>query len=457
MENNVNYTPSYGEQTHRSELCATCHTLFTPYVDNNGNIVGEAPEQTPYLEWKNSVYPQQDIHCQSCHMPDLDEAVVISNRPQSLSARSPFARHYFVGGNVYMLNILKKYGDELGVTATSAQFDSTIKRTMNMLQNETADLDYGLSWVDDTLAIDVSVLNKTGHKFPTAYPSRRAWINVQITDPGTGNILWESGAYSMDSLEIKGLDNGYEPHHDIITQENQIAIYQSIMRDIDGKVNYVLLRAAGFLKDNRLPPAGFSSEGPFYDSTHVEGLAQKDPDFNANNSGSDKVHYRISGLNPALTYNVKIRLYYQSLTPRYVNHLLSYDTPEVNRFRSYYEATPNAPVVVDSLLFNTQSTGLVSHPFLPESPLLIKTYPNPFNPEVTIHLSGNVPGNVHLTIYDLNGRVVHRFKTQNGQKQSYTFKWTARDAQGRAMPSGIYLVQARVNNTRVTRRIVLLK
>ena len=44
------YTPVFGEQIHESELCATCHTLFTPTVDNDGNIIGEAPEQTPYLE-----------------------------------------------------------------------------------------------------------------------------------------------------------------------------------------------------------------------------------------------------------------------------------------------------------------------------------------------------------------------------------------------------------------------
>lgn len=45
--------------------CATCHTLFTPYVDNEGNVAGEAPEQTPYLEWKNSIYPQQEIERQT--------------------------------------------------------------------------------------------------------------------------------------------------------------------------------------------------------------------------------------------------------------------------------------------------------------------------------------------------------------------------------------------------------
>ena len=34
----------------------------------------------------------------------------------------------------------------------------------------------------DRLDVDVDVLNLAGHKFPTAYPSRRAWLHVAVTD-----------------------------------------------------------------------------------------------------------------------------------------------------------------------------------------------------------------------------------------------------------------------------------
>ncbi|MCB0296658.1 MAG: hypothetical protein KDG51_15785, partial [Calditrichaeota bacterium] len=54
MQLTVNYTPTFGEQMQSAAHCATCHTLFTPTVDNSGQIVGELPEQTPYLEWRNS-------------------------------------------------------------------------------------------------------------------------------------------------------------------------------------------------------------------------------------------------------------------------------------------------------------------------------------------------------------------------------------------------------------------
>lgn len=436
MENNVNYTPVYGEHTKKSELCATCHTLFTPYVDNNGDITGEAPEQTPYLEWKNSKFASEGIECQTCHMPALKEGVVISNRPTSLSARSPYVNHYFVGGNTYMLGLLKKYGDELGVTATAAQFDSTIRRTMDMLQKETADLSSEFRWNGDTLEVRVAVINKTGHKFPTAYPSRRAWLNLSISEGNT--IKWESGAYNRDSLEIEGLDEGYEPHHDVITAEDQIPVYQTIMEDVDGKVNYVLLRAAGFLKDNRIPPQGFTKQGPYYDSTRVEGLALEDPNFNSDANGIDTVTYRITGLSPGNDYQVRVRLYYQSLAPRYVKHLLSFDTDAVNRFRGYYEATPNLPVTVDSIAFTTNTTGLEDETALPRSPLLVEAWPNPFNPSVRLRVFSRESGPLNVDIYNNLGQLVYRVEKQGRGNSSTDFYWNGRNMSGASLPSGIY-------------------
>jgi hypothetical protein len=77
MINHVNYLPTYGAQVDKPELCATCHTLFTPFVDEQGNIAGEFPEQTPYLEWLNSSYAVSDSYqsCQDCHMPRIDEPI----------------------------------------------------------------------------------------------------------------------------------------------------------------------------------------------------------------------------------------------------------------------------------------------------------------------------------------------------------------------------------------------
>lgn len=69
MQNNTGYTPAFGARIGQVELCATCHTLFTPWLDKQGPGRGHVPEQVPFLEWRNSDYPAREISCQSCHMP----------------------------------------------------------------------------------------------------------------------------------------------------------------------------------------------------------------------------------------------------------------------------------------------------------------------------------------------------------------------------------------------------
>ncbi len=453
MQNMVNYTPKFGEQTHKSELCATCHTLFTPYVDNDGNIAGEAPEQTPYLEWKNSIYPDQNIECQTCHMPELDEAVVISNRPTSLAARSEFARHYFVGGNVYMLNLLKTFGSEIGVTASAAHFDSTIARTKRLLRNETAELQVSYSWIGkDTLLARVAIKNKSGHKFPTAYPSRRAWLHLKLQDDRSTTIF-ESGAWDEALGDISGLDSTYEPHHALITRSDEVQVYQAVMKDVDNNVNYTLLRAAGYLKDNRIPPEGFSVNGPAYDSTAVEGLALSDATFNHNASGTDTVYYMIDGLNQNKTYSLEVRLLYQTLSPRFVQNLLEYDTPEVKTFKSYYEQLPNLPFTIDSLNVQITGTGLGGYPTeLPRAPLLVYAYPNPFNPQTTLQIHLATAAFVEIDVYDALGKKVDRIVNRKLSAGQHRFIFNAA-----SLPSGVYYYKVKAGNHTETGKITLIK
>ena len=176
MMHHTGYTPQYGEHIHKSELCATCHTLFTPFVDDEGEIAGMFPEQTPYLEWQNSIFSQKEIHCQDCHMPRIDEAVKISSMPPWIGTQSPFWRHQFVGGNAFMLQIIRDNAAEIGATATAAQFDKTIAQTRMQLREKTASLNVQPSRKGGQLLLEVEIANRTGHKFPTGFPGRRAWL-----------------------------------------------------------------------------------------------------------------------------------------------------------------------------------------------------------------------------------------------------------------------------------------
>ena len=69
MQSATGFTPETGAHLQQSELCATCHTLFTTSLDAEGREVSRFPEQTPYLEWKHSAFSESES-CQSCHMPE---------------------------------------------------------------------------------------------------------------------------------------------------------------------------------------------------------------------------------------------------------------------------------------------------------------------------------------------------------------------------------------------------
>ena len=464
MQSMVNYTPVLSSHVERSELCATCHTLFTPYVDDAGEVAGEAPEQVPYLEWLNSDYPALGIECQTCHIPAIEENIVLSNRPQWLGTRNPLHTHEFVGGNIFMLKLLRDFGAELGVTASSAHFDSSISRTMKLLQNQTAALDLVAEWdsTGNTLNLGVGVQNLSGHKFPTAYPSRRAWVELKVAN-SFGEILFHSGAWD-ESGEIFGLDSGYESHHQLISAEDQVQIYQNIPMDLNGEKTYTLLRIAGYLKDNRIPPRGNSSEGVAADSTRVEGQAIEDDDFNDQGSGRDVIHYGVASLNSAEDYTITAILNYQSIAPRFVADLFSYDLPEVNRFQSFYDQMDNSPFVIDSVRFTLTSATLHGeNVHTPNRSRLVTNYPNPFNPSTRIRVQVTESGLVMIRIYDLQGRIIKTLNSKALNAGSREFIWDATNNSDEEIEGGIYLLSVDMEsapfrgNVHIHQKMVYLK
>jgi hypothetical protein len=446
MINFVNYTPQYGQQTEKSELCATCHTLITPTVNNSGEIVGEIMEQTPYLEWKNSIYSEQGVECQTCHMPSLLENIIISNSPPWLGTHTPFAEHHFVGGNVFMLNLLKLYGMELSLTATESQFDSTIARTLRILKNQTAEVSASYFWrTIDTLEVTVKVQNLAGHKFPTGFPSRRSWLTLVITDD-QNETVFSSGEWDPESGKIDSGDNGYESHHNLITSQTQIQIYQSVMQDVDGQITQTLLRGTSYIKDNRIPPKGFTTDGPAYDSSAVYGLALEDNDFNRENgiegSGSDLVTYRIGDLNSSENYKINVKLLYQSVETKFTEDLFLYDIPEVEHFKELYQTVPNNPIVIDSLELFSSVTSILSPPVVvTHSPVLIKTYPNPFNPEVNINVNVYHPGSLQLSVYNVLGEKLTTIVSDFIPEGEYLYQWNVVSDNYQSHASGEYFIE----------------
>lgn len=428
------YEPVFGEHIGSSALCATCHTLFTDAVDESGQVTGRLPEQTPYLEWLNSSYPNAEVECQTCHMPVEPTAVPVANTPRGLDAREPYYRHEFVGGNAYMLSILRDNAAELGVTAEPVHFDSTIARTRRVLASA-ATLTAEPHWDGDTLEVRVAVQNWSGHKLPTGYPSRRVWLEFTV-ESADGDTVFHSGGSNADTGELQAGEQPLVPHRNVIRNESEVQIYQSILGTPDGEVTHGLLRASQYLKDNRIPPRGWMIGGPRAEDTPIRGRAASDPNFNRGSdgegSGSDEVTYRVAAADE--DYSVQVRLLYQSVSPGYFEDLITYDTEEVDQFERMYRAAPNAPELVASVAVDVGSSVAIESEDLPPSAMRLEVYPNPAVATVTILGSpadGGSAGSAGFLVFDMLGR---RVRAVAGQS------WDLTNQQGSRVPPGLYLI-----------------
>ena len=349
MQNHTGFMPVYGEHTNQAELCATCHTLFTPYVDAEGNILGEFPEQTPYIEWENSAFGNSATPCQSCHMPLADGGVVVSLMPGRLAPREPFFKHYFVGGNAFVLAMLSDWGGDLGVGADAIHFDATIERVKEQIGQRSASLGVqNLALKEGQLTAQLQILPFTGHKLPSGIPTRRAWLHVTVVD-AKGNLVFESGQINPDgSISGNAADvdaTSYEPHYDLITSADQVQIYEAIMTNSDEEVTYTLMRAATYVKDNRLLPNG-ADKASLPAEVAVYGAASKDANFVG---GGDLITYQIdvSGATGPFTFSAE--LLYEPLSYRFIQDLFMDETAEIEQFAGYYGEMPKLPLLVAAI------------------------------------------------------------------------------------------------------------
>jgi hypothetical protein len=335
MRSATGFKPTEASHVGQSELCATCHTLYTSALGPGGKPIGELPEQVPYLEWRHSAF-REEQSCQSCHMPVVREPmpiVSVLGEP-----REGLSRHSFIGGNFFMLRMLNRYRVELGVEALPLELDAAARRTVAFLQSETADLGVESANVaGGRLQFDLAVKNLAGHKLPTGYPSRRVWLHVTVRDR-TGRTVFESGAVGPNGL-IEGNDNDrdplmYEPHYSEIRRPEDVQIYEAVMADPEGRPTTGLLSAVRFIKDNRLLPRGFEKATAETDIA-VRGEAAADGDFTAS---GDRVRYSIDIGAASGPFEISAGLYYQPISYRWAQNLRSYEAAETTRFVSYFES-----------------------------------------------------------------------------------------------------------------------
>jgi len=333
MSSSSGFRPTEAKHIRHSELCASCHTLLTHSLDAAGKPVGQFPEQVPYLEWLHSAY-REAMSCQACHMPLVRGPAPIASVLVNL--RDEVSRHSFPGGNFFLQRLLNRFRGELAVSALPAQLERSAEGTIEHLGREAARLTIEDAGVRESrLQAVIRIENLAGHKLPTAYPSRRAWLHVKVSDAG-GRILFESGALNPDG-SIQGNDNDldprrYEQHYEEISSPEQVQIYEAIMGDPSGVPTTGLLTAVRYLKDNRLLPRGFDKSSAEKEVA-VWGTAVGDRDFIG---GSDRVRLAIKLPGEQGSVRIEVALWYQPVAYRWAANLSEYQAFEPQRFWRYF-------------------------------------------------------------------------------------------------------------------------
>jgi len=318
------YRATHGPHMRKSELCASCHTLST----------GHFPEQTPYFEWRNSAHA--DATCQECHMAEIGPTRIARSpggRDFLIEPRQLVRAHAFVGGNAFMLRMLRENRDDLGVTAPDEALERIEKATKRMLSTRTARLEIvDLARGDSGVTFGVRVENLAGHKLPTGYPSRRVWLRVQVRQGRT--LLFDSGGFDADGRLVAKRTG----HFREITSPDEAQVYELRAADADGEPTTSLLRMEKRLLDNRLLPKGWKPGGPHAATTRPVGV-EGDSDFEA---GSDVVRYRVAAANPGAV-RVIAWLHYQSIPPHWVDELRGVDAAEARLFTELYDEADKTP------------------------------------------------------------------------------------------------------------------
>ena len=88
---------------------------------------------------------------------------------------------------------------------------------------------------------------------------------------------------------------------------------------------------------------------------------------------------------------------------------------------------------------------------------LLGAHPNPFNPMTTVKFNLERDRQVHLSVYDMTGRHVVDLANRVFTAGEHSVKWQGRNAQGRSVPSGNYLLRMDTAGKVSTSKMMLVR
>jgi hypothetical protein len=379
MKQAMGMTPRYGEQIRKSALCGSCHTVILPVFDQKGRAVldktgkpKEFHEQMTYPEWLNSSYQNERAPinqaqvrtCQDCHMPkkflgqqllfraaNIEDSTYpftdyrAADKDLTLRVRDQFSRHTLAGLNQFGVMMFQQFPGVLGIRTADYMYAAGVlglqtsqDSSNDLAKNETAKIEVtSLHRDNQSLEANVQIENLAGHGFPSGVAFRRAFVTFEALDE-TGKVVWASGRANSIGAIVKGTTEDvlpteffydpatrkqvFQPHYQTITSEDQVQIYEELIADSQGKITTSFTGLNQPLKNNRLLPKGWRTEGPYAEFTAPHGDAEKDPDYSGSGPGArggDSITYRLP-LNDLTRKIVAVRvtLNYQAIPPYYL-------------------------------------------------------------------------------------------------------------------------------------------
>jgi hypothetical protein len=88
---------------------------------------------------------------------------------------------------------------------------------------------------------------------------------------------------------------------------------------------------------------------------------------------------------------------------------------------------------------------------------LSQNTPNPFSNTTTVEYQLPVSTHLELKVYDASGSLVRTLASQNEEPGLHSAVWNGRDAQGRAVPSGIYFCELKASGFTAATRMTIIR
>ncbi len=325
---------------HRSaSMCATCHDVSNPALtrqpDDSYDFndldtphpthdkYDEFPLERTYSEWSMSDFAQGPIDmggrfgganplvstCQDCHMPDVNGAGCFFTDPWP-----DLPRHFFNGANTWVLKAIRNLYDDSESLLTEDSVNDSIARAIGMLQ-AASDLELTHDGVDLT----ARVINQSGHKLPTGYPEgRRMWINVRYYD-ATDQLVFEHGAYDAGAADLD--DGSTKVYEGKLGLDAHAASLSGLPQ---GESFHFVLNNT-WLKDNRIPPRGFTNAG--FESVQAAPVAYA----YADGQYWDDTEFSI----PLTAAYAEVRVFHQLVSKEYIEFLRDENTTNTDGQTAY--------------------------------------------------------------------------------------------------------------------------